>query len=239
MVTQSILPLTLSDVAVRRRGKRLIGPIDFQLGPVGLTIIVGPNGSGKTTLLRVMHGVERINAGTVRWAVDDIEARHHQAYVFQAPIMLRRSVVENLRYPLRLAHVPKADADKRINHWVARIGLQDALKTPATRLSGGEKQKLALARALIRRPEVLFLDEPCANLDGPSTREIETLLQEALQAGTRIIMTTHDMGQAKRLASDAVFMLNGRIREHGAARDFFGTPQTSELQAFFRGDIVE
>ena len=96
MVTQSILPLRVSDVSVKRRGKRLIGPIDFELSPVGLTIIIGPNGSGKTTLLRVMHGVERISTGSVEWAVDEVEARHHQAYVFQAPIMLRRSVADNL-----------------------------------------------------------------------------------------------------------------------------------------------
>ena len=238
-MTQSILPLKLANVSVKRRGKRLIGPVDFDLAPSGLTIIVGPNGSGKTTLLRVMHGVERTSEGAVTWAVEDEEARHHQSYVFQSPIMLRRSVADNLRYPLRLAHVPKDDADARISHWAARIGLQDALSTPATRLSGGEKQKLALARALIRRPEVLFLDEPCANLDGPSTRDIEALLREALDAGTRVIMTTHDMGQAKRLASDAIFMLHGRIKESAPASNFFDDPQTPELQAFFRGDIIE
>lgn len=238
-MTQSILPLRLMEVSVKRRGKRLIGPIDFELSPKGLTIILGPNGSGKTTLLRVMHGVERISSGSVAWAVDEIEARHHQAYVFQAPIMLRRSVADNLRYPLQLAKAPKSDREQRLKEWAARIGFSGALKTPATRLSGGEKQKLALARALIRRPEVLFLDEPCANLDGPSTREIETLLQEALQAGTRVIMTTHDLGQAKRLASDAVFMLHGRVRESGIAADFFTKPKTPELQAFFRGDIIE
>lgn len=238
-MTRSILPLKLSDVSVKRRGKRLIGPVDFQLSERGLTIIVGPNGSGKTTLLRVMHGVERVSSGAVEWAVDEVEARHHQSYVFQAPIMLRRSVADNLRYPLELFKVPKRDREVRMREWAARIGLTGALKTPATRLSGGEKQKLALARSLIRRPEVLFLDEPCANLDGPSTREIETLLHEALSAGTKVIMTTHDMGQAKRLASDAIFMLRGRIREAGEATEFFTAPKTPELRAFFRGDIIE
>lgn len=236
---KSILPLTLKDVSVRRRGIRLIGPVNYGLLTDGLTIIVGPNGSGKTTLLRVMHGVERISSGSVGWAVEDAEARHHQSYVFQSPIMMRRSVADNLRYPLRLAMIAKEDTEQRVNQWARRIGLGDALKTPATRLSGGEKQKLALARALIRTPQVLFLDEPCANLDGPSTRAIETLLQDALAAGTRVIMTTHDLGQARRLASDAIFMLHGEIRESGLAQDFFNSPQTPELQAFFRGDIIE
>lgn len=234
----TILPLTLEDVSVRRKGKRLLGPLSMTLPEDGLTIIVGPNGSGKTTLLKVMHGVERISAGRVRWAVPDELAQHHQSYVFQTPIMLRRSVADNLRYPLQLRKTPRDTVETRVADWASRIGLQDLLKLSATRLSGGEKQRLALARALIRRPEVLFLDEPCANLDGASTRDIERLLGEAQQAGTRIIMTTHDLGQAKRLATDAIFMLDGCIKEAASADAFFGAPQTSELRAFFRGDII-
>ncbi len=237
MVT-GILPLTLTDVSVKRRGKCLIGPISTTLATTGITMILGPNGSGKTTLLKVMHGVERISSGMVEWAVADPEAQHHQAYVFQTPIMLRRSVEDNLRYPLQLRGTPKAEREALVVDWVRKIGLEDHVTLPATRLSGGEKQRLALGRALIRRPEVLFLDEPCANLDGASTRDIETLLLEAHQAGTRVIMTTHNIGQAKRLATDAIFMLHGRIHETGGAEAFFNAPQTEECKAFFRGDIV-
>lgn len=234
----TILPLTMTNVAVRRRGKRLLGPVDLEVGGLGLTIIIGPNGSGKTTLLRAMHGVERLSAGAVRWSVSEEEARHRQAYVFQTPIMLRRSVADNLRYPLQLLGAPRAEVSRRVNDWLARIGLEERASLQATRLSGGEKQRLAVARALIRRPDVLFLDEPCANLDGASTRAIEALLRTALDEKTRIIMTTHDLGQARRLASDAIFMLHGMVHETGAAERFFGTPRTDELQAFFRGDII-
>lgn len=234
----TILPLDVRDVTVKRRGKRLIGPVTTRLGGQGITIIMGPNGSGKTTLLKVMHGVERISAGSLRWAVPEEEAQHHQGYVFQTPIMLRRSVIDNLRYPLQLRGSTKADTEARVADWAEKIGLSDHLNLQATRLSGGEKQRLALGRALIRRPEVLFLDEPCANLDGASTRDIEALLCEARDAGTRIVMTTHDMGQAKRLASDALFMLHGTICESGPAPAVFDSPRTSELQAFLRGDIV-
>lgn len=237
MVTQ-ILPLTVQNASVHRRGKRLIGPVTLDLPADGFTIIVGPNGSGKTTLLRIMHGVERLSEGAVTWAVPDAEARHEQAYVFQTPIMLRRSVAENLRYPLKLQSVPKPQIEADVRKWVDRIGLSDAMDLSATRLSGGEKQKLALARALIRKPQVLFLDEPCANLDGASTRDIENLLLEARQSGTRVIMTTHDLGQARRLATDAIFMLHGRVKEQAKAEAFFGTPESPELQAFFRGDII-
>jgi tungstate transport system ATP-binding protein len=238
-MVSTILPLTLAGVCVTRRGKRLIGAIDLTLGPSGLTMILGPNGSGKTTLLKVMHGVERASEGSVTWAVPEPEARHSQSYVFQTPIVLRRSVEDNLRYPLELEDQPRDKIAEAAAKWLARIGLGDKARLPATRLSGGEKQKLALARALIRRPDVLFLDEPCANLDGASTHAIETLLGDALAAGTRIIMTTHDLGQAKRLADDAIFMLHGRIRESAAAEAFFQHPQTAELKAFFRGDIIK
>ncbi|MEM6887921.1 MAG: ATP-binding cassette domain-containing protein [Pseudomonadota bacterium] len=238
-MVNTILPVSLEGVGVTRRGKRLLGPIDLKLAPDGVTVVLGPNGSGKTTLLRAMHGVERLSSGAVRWAVPETVAQHHQAYVFQTPIMLRRSVAENLAFPLRLVGAPRRHVREEVARWVARLGLEDRASLPAPRLSGGEQQKLALARALIRHPDVLFLDEPCANLDGASIRAIENLLLEARDAGTRIVMTTHDIGQAKRLASDAIFMLHGAVREAGEAAPFFEAPKTSELQSFFRGDIIE
>ena len=230
-----MLPLTLTDVVVRRRGKRIIGPVTHRLEQGPPTIIIGPNGSGKTTLLRVIHGIERISTGQVNWTHD---APDQQAFVFQSPIVLRRTVAENLAYPLRLAGVDKAEIVSRVTTWLARIGLDAFANTAVTRLSGGERQKLAIARALIRTPQVLFLDEPCANLDGHTTREIEALLSETAAAGTRLIMATHNMGQARRLAGDVIFMLNGKIHESGAANYIMNTPQTSELKAFLQGDIV-
>lgn len=230
-----MFPLTLAQVLVRRRGKAVIGPTDLVLEPGGPTIIVGPNGSGKTTLLRVMHGIERVTSGTVTWQHDD-PSRH--AFVFQSPIVLRRSVAENLAYPLHLVGMPKPAIAEAVDYWLNRIGLGDRGNSPAMRLSGGERQKLAIARALIRKPRVLFLDEPCANLDGHTTREIEALLQETAAAGTRLVMSTHDMGQARRLARDLVFMLHGKVHDAGDADTAFARPQTKELAAFLRGDIV-
>ena len=230
-----MFPLTLDQVLVRRRGKAVIGPTDLVLQPDGPTIIIGPNGSGKTTLLRVMHGIERVTSGTVTWQHDD-PSQH--AFVFQSPIVLRRSVYDNLAYPLRLIKTPKPEVAQAVDHWLERIGLADMRHSPALRLSGGERQKLAIARALIRKPQVLFLDEPCANLDGHATREIEALLQEASAAGTRLVMSTHDMGQARRLARDIVFMLGGKVHDVGDAETLFTQPATKELAAFLRGDIV-
>lgn len=233
------MSVTLRDVTARRRGQTILGPVDFTFADAGFTIVLGPNGAGKTTLLKVLHGIERISGGAVAWSVSDEQARKAQAYVFQSPIMLRRTVGQNLAYPLGLVGMPKAQIASRVADWAQRVGLAAMEGQPATRLSGGERQKLALGRALIREPKVLFLDEPCANLDGQSTREIEALLQDTWRAGTRIIMTTHDMGQARRLASDVVFLLNGLVHEHGPAQEFFAAPKTNRATQFLQGDIVE
>jgi tungstate transport system ATP-binding protein len=153
--------------------------------------------------------------------------------------MLRRSVAENLAYPLALAGKTKVKIKQAVQEWAERIDLSDALDRAATRLSGGEKQKLALARALINAPDVLFLDEPCTNLDGRATREIEALLTAAHAKGTSVIIATHDLGQAKRLGHHVVFLLGGKIHETGPAAACFDAPQTPALQAFLKGDIVE
>mgnify|MGYP000106092510 FL=1 len=238
-MVDSILPLNVTDAVVRRRGKTLLGPISLQISQAGFTMIIGPNGSGKTTLLRAMHGLERLSGGAISWSQDQDAARQRQAFVFQTPIMLRRSVRDNLIYPLTTHGTAKTQAISEANDWAKRIHLGDALDRPATFLSGGEKQKLALGRALIRKPDILFLDEPCANLDGRATREIEAILKHAHETGTRIVMSTHDMGQARRLATEVFFIFKGKVHEHESAPLFFEDPKTRETKAFLSGDIVE
>jgi tungstate transport system ATP-binding protein len=204
-----------------------------------ITVVLGPNGAGKTTLLKALHGIERLSAGCVSWNVPKDAAARRQSFVFQTPIMLRRSVAENLAYPLALARQSKSEITDAVSIWAKRIDLNDALDRNATRLSGGEKQKLALARALIGKPDLLFLDEPCTNLDGRATREIEALLTSARTDGTSIIIATHDLGQARRLGQHVIFLLAGKIHEQGPADVCFNTPNTPALQAFLKGDIVE
>ncbi|MBV1864775.1 MAG: energy-coupling factor ABC transporter ATP-binding protein [Rhodobacteraceae bacterium] len=238
-VHNTILPLTLTGAIAKIRGKTIVGPINLTIGPQGFTIVMGPNGSGKTTLLRLMHGLQRISGGTVTCGLPDAQARVRQSYVFQTPIMMRRIVVDSIAYPLRLRGVDKKTARTKATDWAERVGLGHALDRPAPVLSGGEKQKLSLARALISGPDILFLDEPCANLDGRATREIETILRQAQAEGTRLVMATHDMGQARRLASDVVFMYGGCVHETGPATAFFSGPTTPQAAAFISGDIVE
>lgn len=234
-----ILPLTVRGATVRRRGQTIVGPVDLDLAGEGVTIVMGPNGAGKTTLLRMLHGLVRLRKGSLRWSLPLAVAQTRQAFVFQTPVVLRRNVRDNIAFPLVLRGVAKPEARARAESWAARVGLAEALRRPAVDLSGGEKQKLALARALIREPQLLFLDEPTANLDGRSMREIETILAEALADGTRIVMATHNIGQARRLASEVVFLYRGKVHERNQAGAFFAGPETAEAAAFIKGDIVE
>ena len=187
----------------------------------------------------MLHGLERLAGGTLEWAVPVETARKRQAFVFQSPIMMRRSVRDNLAYPLQLTGSSRSEARQEAEGWAERVGLSEALPRQAMVLSGGERQKLALARALIRDPEMIFLDEPCASLDGRATREIEEILTRAAESGTRLIMSTHDMGQARRLADEVIFMLHGKVHEFGPAEKVLETPETAQLRAFIKGDIVE
>ena len=235
----SILPLELENVSVRKSGKVILDNISLAFGVEGFTIVMGPNGAGKSTLLRLLHGLERPRGGKVQWAVSQQESKNQQAFVFQTPILLHRTMYENLIYPLRITKVVKEQAAKLANEWMEKINLTDKAEVSAQMLSGGEKQKLAIARALIVEPQVLFLDEPTTNLDGASTRDIESILNSAQASGTRIIMTTHDIGQAKRLASDIIFIHKGSIRETATATEFFANPTSEAAKAYLRGEIVE
>ncbi len=235
----SVLPLRIEGAAVRRGGARLIGPVDLVLGGSGVTAVIGPNGSGKTTLLRLMHGLARPAEGRADWALPEAEARRARAFVFQRPVMLRRTVAANLAFPLRLARRPAAETRARVAAAAARFDLGALMDQRAATLSGGEAQRLALARALIGRPDVLIADEPTASLDGRATAQVEGHLAKEAARGTRLILATHDMGQARRLASEVVFLLHGRVHEAGPAAGFFAAPRTPQAAAFLRGDIVE
>jgi len=238
-MVDTLWPLTLNSVTLRRRGKAILNGLSHRFDGQGVAVVIGPNGAGKTSLLRAMHGLERLTDGSITWAGPEADARAQQAFVFQRCILLRRSVLGNLSYAARLSGMDKPTALAASERAATEIGLKDAIHQPARRLSGGEQQKLALAAALIRRPKALFLDEPTSNLDGRSTREIETMLLAAKANGIGIILATHDMAQARRLGQTFVFLQDGEIADHGRIED--GAFQTDHpaCLAFLRGDIVE
>ncbi|MEX0582577.1 MAG: ATP-binding cassette domain-containing protein, partial [Sneathiella sp.] len=221
-----------------KSGKAILGPLNLKIEGIGCSVIIGPNGAGKTTLLRLMHGLERASEGSVNWAIRKSAVYARQSFVFQTPVVLRRSVMENIAYPLYVRGVTRRMARATAEEWIAKVGLEHAALREAHVLSGGEKQKLAMARALIIAPDILFLDEPTTNLDGASTQEIEALIRTAIEGGTRIVMATHDFGQARRLATEILFMYHGVIHERAAVSDFFDGPKTDEAATFVIGDIL-
>ena len=234
-----MFPLIAENLVVEFKGQRILGPIGLNLSKGDIAVILGPNGSGKTTLLKSLHGIIKIKHGAISWSCPKSESMAKQMFVFQSPVMLRRSVFENLTYPLTLCKTPKAEINRLADEWLSKISLKEVIHVAATRLSGGEKQKLALARALITKPEMLFLDEPTASLDGKTTLEIEKLLQNSAENGTTIMMSTHDIGQAKRLAKNILFLNKGKLESTQPAQTFFREPMSNNASKFIAGDIVE
>lgn len=221
----------------RAGGKTLIDGIDLRTPEDTLTVVMGPNGAGKSLLLRLMHGLIEPTAGSVFWggrSMDDA-VRRRQAMVFQRPVLLRRSVAANIDFVLGLR---KSATPERTRQILEEVGLADRAAQPARLLSGGEQQRLALARALALDPEVLFMDEPTASLDPSSTAAIETIVLRAHRRGTKVLFVTHDLGQARRLAGDIVFLSGGRLVEHSAAEHFFDRPDTREARDYLEGRLI-
>jgi tungstate transport system ATP-binding protein len=229
------LPIVASRVAVVRRGTRVLDAIDLVIAPRSRTFILGANGAGKSTLLRVLHGLIAPDAGCVTWGRSAMRPAG-QAMVFQRPVLLRRSAAANIRHALALAGIRGSAAERRIDDALASVGLTAIAHRPARVLSGGEQQRLALARAWALAPEVLFLDEPTASLDPPSTRAVEAIVERIHMLGTTIVMTTHHLAQAKRLADTVVLLHDGRVAEHTEAATFFRDPRSADGRAFLEGE---
>lgn len=234
----TILPLATQGLGFSAGATRILSDVTVSIAAGTPTLVIGPNGAGKSVLLRLLHGLLVPSAGTIRWGDGSDAAQRRQAMVFQRPVLLRRSAIANVLYPLRLAGVPAQLRADRAAQALRLVGLAALADRPARRLSGGEQQRLALARAAATGPEVLFLDEPCASLDPGATRTVEEIITRLAAQGTKIIMTTHDLGQARRLAGDVVFLHAGRVLEHARATSFFAGPASPEAAAFLRGDLL-
>ncbi len=234
----SDLPLVLENVSLRAGATPILDDLNLTISPGSPSLIVGPNGAGKTNLLRLCMGRATPSAGRVTWGGRTDRAPVRRAIVFQRPVMLRRSTSANVAYALAQADVPRAQRASRIPELLERVGLAELAHRPARRLSGGEQQRLALARALARDPEILLLDEPTANLDPAATRGVEEIIQIAAQSGIKVVMASHDLGQVRRLAGEVIFLLRGRLWERAAASDFLDHPSSAEAASFLRGDLV-
>jgi tungstate transport system ATP-binding protein len=187
-----------------------------------------------------MHGLIAPTSGDILWAGRrmDRDVARRQAMVFQKPVLLRRSTAANIRHALGLRGIERSERSIRVEGALKLAGLERQATVPARVLSGGEQQRLCLARALSLEPEILFLDEPTASLDPASTLAIEGLLIDAQHRGIKIVVVTHDVGQARRLAHDVVFLHHGRVVEHALAKNFFVQPESEAARAFLAGGLV-
>ncbi len=232
------LPIVLRDVSYRVRNVEIIDRISMWLTPGAPTVLIGPNGAGKTTLLRLAMGLVEPSAGQVTWGGRAGVPPKRRAIVFQRPVMLRRSAAANVEYALASAGIARGVWPARLVELFSIVGLAGLGNRPARRLSGGEQQRLALARALARDPEVLFLDEPTASLDPAATKAIEDVIRAVAARGIKVVMATHDLGEARRLAGDIVLMHRGRVLESTPAAEFFERPRSEEARRFMAGDLL-
>ncbi len=228
--------LTFANVGYVIDGATLVGDVSLELTAGPPTVLLGPNGAGKTTLLKLAMALLAPTAGTITLAPLDDGRLPRTAFMFQKPVMLRRTAAANIAFALLAAG--RAADESAIQGLLTRVGLADLGGRPARQLSGGEAQRLALARALAREPDILFLDEPTASLDPASTKAVEDIIADAAGRGVKVVMATHDLGEARRLAGDVVFLAKGRLVEHTPAPEFFTRPATEAARRFLAGDLV-
>jgi tungstate transport system ATP-binding protein len=233
-----LLPLKLTDVTYEAGGKRLLDHVNLELERGPRTVVLGPNGAGKSVLLRLCHGLLKPTAGEVRFnGPESVDGRRRHAMVFQRPVMLRRSARANVAYGLMLAGVPRRARLRTADEALERVGLRHLAAQPARVLSGGEQQRLALARAWALRPELLLLDEPTANLDPSATQAIESVILAMHDAGAKLVLVTHNLGQAHRLGDEVVFLAGGRVVEQTPVDAFMRAPVSAEGAAFIKGEM--
>ncbi len=234
----SDLPIVVDCVSLKMRTASILDRLSLTISAGAPTFIVGPNGAGKSTLLRLCMGLIMPSEGRITWGGCTDVKPTRRAILFQRPVMLRRTVTANVAYGLAHADYPRDRRKERIEELLDRVGLAELAKRPARRLSGGEQQRLALARALARDPDLLLLDEPTANLDPAATRAVEEIIRVAAQSGIKIVMASHDLGQVRRLAGDVIFLIRGTLCERGSVDDFLDRPSTPKAAAFIRGELV-
>ena len=231
-----MLPLVLDQVSFVVNGRTLIDRVTAEIGAGPRTIILGPNGAGKSVLMRLCHGLLGPTSGRIVWRGENA-GRQRQAMVFQRPVMLRRSALANVVYGMKLAGIAPRERELRAQDVLEAVGLSHLAERPARMLSGGEQQRVALARAWALNPEVLFLDEPTANLDPGAVRDIERIIAQVHASGTKIIMSTHNLGQARRLGDEILFLYQGRLAERSLVDRFFREPASPEAASFIREEM--
>jgi tungstate transport system ATP-binding protein len=226
--------IEVTNLCLRLNNTDLLNSISVSSKTRGVTMVMGPNGAGKSLFLKCLHGLIQPTFGLIKVCGEHVQGpSNDQAMVFQKPVLLRRSVLENLAFA-----APQGADLGAINNALATAHLGDKRDLPARLLSGGEQQRLAVVRALLRNPKLLVLDEPTASLDPASVQIIEGLIRDFTELGGKTIFISHDLGQAKRLGSEIIFLHKGRVVEHSNADLFFRNPTSKEAKAYLNGQLI-
>lgn len=222
-------------------GKKLISNATCQLERTDTTVLMGANGAGKSIFLRLLAGLLQPDRGQIVMNADQQETdlKPLVSLVFQKPVLLRRSTSANIAYVLKRQNLSKSEINRKVEAALVLARLEDHARTPARRLSGGEQQRLALARALALSPKLLLLDEATANLDPASTLLVEKMVGTVAHNGTKVVFVTHDVRQAKRVGDDVLFIHNGHFVTHKPAADFFRDPGSDIAQAYLDGLVPD
>lgn len=231
-----MFPIALSQVCFTPDGRNVLAGVDLEIAAGGITVVLGPNGAGKSILLRMLAGLQAPHGGSISWNGNGLPVAGI-AMVFQHPVLLRSSVFYNAGFGLQPLGLSRTETQRRTQHVLERVGLAHRAADSARLLSGGERQRLALARAWAMQPKLLLLDEPTAALDPSAIETVERIIREIRTDGARIVLTTHNLGQAMRIADDIVFLASGRVIERAPASRFFARPQTNEAKLFIQGEL--
>jgi tungstate transport system ATP-binding protein len=230
------VPILIEGLVFRAGGRTVIDGMSATIRSAGITALIGPNGAGKSVTLRLIDGLLRPDGGSIKFgdrAPDDVR----RAFVFQKPGLIRASVAQNVALALAPMRLPWREVDERVEAALLRVGLADRARDAARKLSGGEQQRLALARALVTSPQLLLLDEPTSNLDPSATEAVEEIVSGTASAGTKVVLVSHNLGQVARLATDVIVLSRGRAVEHGPARSILTAPRTPEARAYINGEF--
>ena len=232
----AVLPIAIRDLSFRPGSRMVLNRLNATITTVGITALIGPNGAGKSVTLRIIDGLLQPDSGTIGFGnrpSQDVR----RALVFQRPGLLRASIARNVALALSPWKLSRQAVAQRVGQALVAVGLADRADEGARRLSGGEQQRLALARAWVTEPELLLLDEPTASLDPGATEEIERLIISMARNGTKVVLVSHNLGQVARLAEDIIVISHGRAVEHGPAHQILSAPRSAEAQAYIKGEL--
>ena len=232
----AIVPITVRNLSFRPGGRIVLDGLNATITTAGVTVVIGPNGAGKSVMLRIIDGLLQPDDGTIRFGTR-LPQDVRRALVFQRPGLLRASIARNVALALVPWKLSRQAVAQRVDEALVAVGLADRANEAARRLSGGEQQRLALARAWVTEPELLLLDEPTASLDPGATEEIERLIVSMARNGTKVVLVSHNLGQVARLAEDIIVVSHGKAVEHGPAHQILSSPRSAEAQAYIKGEL--